>query len=162
MSDTERQLQPGVSEMLTLNLDGAIAIQEAGIELATQMGIGGFIAVYSRTGLQECSQAVGSGTPRNVDMTTLKIRTVLNFRRSTSEVERMLRENGYSREDYGEQIGTLLAGGVAIFADPGLQTFLGGAVFSGGKPDQDEEILRSAIEKSGLYTDLSPQQEISQ
>jgi len=65
-----------------------------------------------------------------------------------------MKTNGRTREDYGGSLGSFIQGGVAIFKDPELKVFLGAAAYGGGPADQDEVIVRQAIEQQGLYTDL--------
>jgi len=144
-----------VVEIESINVEGAVALREAGIEIAREMGVSGFLTVYSRTGMEETSQAIGAATPLNVEIARAKIRTVLAVRRSTSLQRERMEERGQSREDFGGQLGSLFSGGIAIFADEERTRFIGAMAFSGGTPEQDEEICRKAVEKIGLFTDVS-------
>ncbi len=149
-----------LTEIKTLNTEGAVALREAGLEIAKSMGVSGFLAVYSRTGMEECSQAIGpSVTPTNVEVAKAKIKTVLAMRRSSRLQRERMEEKEQSREDFGDQIGSLFGGGVAVFADTELQEFVGAVAFSGGTQEEDEEIGRQAVEKSGFFTDVKPQTE---
>lgn len=143
-------------ELLAINVEGAVALRNVGVEIAREMGIPGFLAVYGRTGMEETTQAVATATPLNVDIARAKIKTVLAVRRSTRLQAERMKEKGQAREDFGGQLGSLFGGGVAIFADEKKTEFVGAMAFSGGTPQQDEEICRRAVEKVGLYTDVSP------
>ncbi len=143
-------------EIRSLNEDGAIRLRTEGLAIARGMGIPGFIAVYSRTGMEETTQVQGAATPLNVEVARAKIKTVLAVRRSSRlQRERMI-EKGQTREDFGGQLGSLFGGGIAIFSDEAKTDFIGAMAFSGGTQEQDEEICRRAVENTGLYTDVDP------
>lgn len=146
--------QTGLVEIKTIGVEKAIELRDLGIETAKGIGVSGFLAVFSRTGMQECSQAMDKATPLNVQIALDKIKTVLAVRRSTSLQRKRMEESGQSRDDFAGQLGSLFDGGVAIFADEDHTQFVGAIGFSGGTPEQDEEICKKAVEKSGLYTDL--------
>lgn len=144
-----------VSEIKTINVAGALALRKSAIEMAQQMGVSGFLTVYSRTGMEETSQAMESATPLNVKVAKDKIKTVLAFRRSSRVQRERMEEKDQLREDYGGQLGSLFGGGVAIFADEAQTEFIGAIAFSGGTQEEDEEICRRAVEVVGFFTDAT-------
>ncbi len=104
------------------------------------------------------SLATGNGA--HVDQLAViegKIKTVLATHRSVSVQAAYMKTNGRTREDYNGKLGGLIPGGVAIFKDPELKIFVGAAAYGGGPADQDEIIVRQAIEQEGLFTDLPKQ-----
>lgn len=143
-----------VVELKSIGVEGAVALREFALEAAQEMGVSGFIVVYSRTGMQETSQALGSASPLSVEVANAKAKTVLAVRRSTSVQRDRMKEKDQSREDFGEQLGSLFGGGIAIFVDKEKTQFVGAIAFSGGTEEQDEEICRQAVEKIGLFTDV--------
>ena len=145
----------GLVEIKTIGVEKARELRDLGIETASKMDVSGFLVVFSRTGMQECSEATGKATPLNVHVALDKIKTVLAVRRSTRLQRKRMEGKGQSRDDFADQLGSLFGGGVAVFEDEGLTQFVGAMAFSGGTPEQDEEICKIAVEKSGLYTDLS-------
>lgn len=98
-----------------LRVEQALKIQKIVLRNARQ--ISGFIVIYGSNGMELCSQALGEGTPTNAKIAHDKIKTVLTQRRSTLELKRRMMEQGYERDDYAGTLGSLFAGGVAIFAD---------------------------------------------
>ena len=144
-----------VKENLSINVEGAVALREAGIEKARAMGISGFLTIVNDTGMEQASQVVGlTANPLTVEIARAKIKTVLAVHRSTSLQRRRMIEMGQSIDLFAGQLGTLFSGGVAAFADEALTQFVGAMAFSGATQEQDEEICRTAIERIGLYTDL--------
>ena len=146
-----------VSQIPALNVEGAKNILTASLIAAQELRVSGFLVVFSSTRMQEASQAIGaSARPAHVNIAGDKAVTVLNMRRSTRRLAEWLVKDrpGTRPEDYGGQIQSLLAGGVAIFADMELTQFVGAAAFSGGSPDQDEYICLRGVLGSGLYSDI--------
>lgn len=116
----------------TIGTDLALQMQEAAV--AAAMNVSGFVVVFSRTGMQECSRAVGRyAKPLNVRVALAKIETVLVRRQSTSVWRRMVEEERIRPEDYAGAIETLFCGGLAIFADDKCREFVGAIAFSGGE-----------------------------
>lgn len=151
----------GLVELRSIGIEKAKELRDKGIETARQMNVSGFLVVYSRTEMQECSEAVGPGAKSfYVKVAGEKIKTVLATRRSTSVQGERMKTLGQRIEDFGNLLGTTIAGGVAIFSDETHTDFVGAIAFSGGLPEQDEAICRTAVETSGLYTDLPNPPEI--
>ena len=145
-----------VTELKSINVEGAVILRESALKKATLFELNGFLVVYSRTGMQETSQAIGAASPLNVKIAEAKIKTVLAVRRSSSIQRDRMKAKGQTRGDFGGQLGSLFGGGVAIFADKELSQFIGAVAFSGGTEEEDEFICRKAVEEAGLFTDLSP------
>lgn len=161
MTIEARSVESNVREIKKLSQAGAVHLRESGLELARQMELSGFLTVFSVNGMEECSQAIGeSATPTHVEIAKAKIKTVLATHRSSSVQRARMQNMGQTREDLGNQIGSLLGGGVAIFADEKLTEFVGAIAFSGGTQDQDEAIARQAAESSGFFTDIQPKTEV--
>ena len=143
-------------EIRSINEDGAIRLRDEGLAVAREMGVPGFLAVYSRTGMEETTQVQGAATLLNVEVARAKIKTVLAVRRSSRLQRERMAEKGQTREDFGGQLGSLFGGGIALFADEARTQFIGAMAFSGGTQEEDEEICRRAVERIGLYTDVDP------
>lgn len=159
---TERNVgqDRGLVEIKTIGAEKALELRDLGIETAREMGISGFLTVHNFMGMQECAQVVGGkAIPQNVAVALDKIKSVIATRRSTSVQRERMKANNYPREDFANQLGSLFSGGVAIFADEELKEFVGAMAFSGGLPEQDEELCRRVVEKAGLYTDLPKKEE---
>lgn len=148
--------QRGLIELRSLDTGISLDILNYGVEKATEMGVSGFMVVYSRTGMQECSLAVGTmARPMHAQVALLKIKTVLATRCSTSVQKQKMEDAGQRLEDFGDILGTTIPGGVAVFSDKEAADFVGAIAFSGGKPEQDEVICREAVDIAGFYSDLS-------
>ena len=138
----------------TIGTEMAVKLGLEAVKAAGQMGVSGFVLVYSRTGMQECSYAVGlEAKPLNVQIALAKIETVLSFRQSTGVRARYIEKKNIYPENYAGAVKTMFGGGLAIFADPELKEFVGAIAFSGGEEWQDIQICCVAIHKAGLYTD---------
>ncbi|GEM_PF-2308002 len=126
---------------------------------AEERNYSGLGIVFNADHEQLASLATGKGAHIDqMDVIMAKIRTVLATRRSISRQIEAMREKGRTREDYGGKLGGLIRGGAAIFKDPECKIFHGAAAYGGGPEDQDEVIVRNAVESIGLFTDL-PQPE---
>lgn len=146
----------GMLTLKTIGTDLALKLQEEAVKAADGLGISGFVVVYSRTGMQECSRAVGlNAKPLNMQIALAKIETVLIRRESTGVWQRKISEKGTRPENYAGAVKTLFGGGLAIFADEECKEFVGAIAFSGGEEWQDIKICWMAINKVGLYTDES-------
>lgn len=155
--DRARSAEQYVGNIRTINADGAAAIRRHGVGFAREMGISaGVLTVYGSTGLSLATEVIGMPKLSNVEIAEDKIRTVLATRRSTRMQSEEMERRGFKREDYAGQLGSLFSGGVAIFEDADRAVFIGAAAFSGGKPEQDEDIVRAAVERIGLFTDIPP------
>lgn len=149
--------RPFIKEIKALNLEGAVALRDIGIISAETMGVSGFLTVYSVSGMELCSQAVGeTATPTNVKIAKGKIKTVLATGRSSRLQRERMAEKGQSPDYFVGELGSLFGGGVAIFEDEELKKFIGAMAFSGGTEAQDEEIGRQAIMHAGFFTDVKP------
>jgi len=152
-------LPEGIELVPNLSIAKAVELRDLGVKTSKALGIGGFLVVVDTLGMQKASEATG-GTSLNVDVALAKIKTVLAVRQSSSLRAARMREKGQTSEDFGGRIGSLFGGGVAIFADPDHEVFVGAVAFSGGTQEQDEKICRRTVEESGLYTDLpTPEQQ---
>lgn len=158
MVETSRQLpEKHIDYIPTLNVAGAKLVASKSLSAARELNVGGFFIIISREGMQVYSEASGaSARPAHVEIAHLKASTVLNMRKSTRRLtEWLITERvGARPEDFGGQIRSLLAGGVAIFADETRSQFVGTAAFSGGSPEQDEYICLKGVYGSGLYSDI--------
>lgn len=144
----------GLLTLKTIGTDLALKLQEEAVKAANGLGVSGFIVVYSRTGMQECSRAVGpNAKPLGVQIALAKIDTVLIRRESTGVWQRKIAKEGTRPENYAGAVKTLFGGGLAIFADEERKEFVGAIAFSGGEEWQDIEICWTAIHRVGLYTD---------
>lgn len=153
----DHELEQYVDSLPTLNIDGAKKILTASIAVARQQNVYGFCIVYFRTGMQECSEAVGAlARPAHVEIAQAKAATVLNMRKSTRLLAEWLitEREGFGPQDFAGQIPTILPGGVAIFADHDLKYFIGAMAFSGGSPEQDEYVCNAGLERVGFYSDI--------
>ncbi|MDO8619606.1 MAG: heme-binding protein [Candidatus Daviesbacteria bacterium] len=144
----------------TLNVEGAKAILKNGIATAELIEVSGFLVVYSRTGMQEVSQATGPlARPAHVEIAQAKAASVLNMRKSNRKLAEWLLgyRPGFRPEDFAGQIRSLLPGGVAIFDSEDARTrkFIGAVAFSGGEPEEDEHICVNGIFLSRLYSDIT-------
>jgi uncharacterized protein GlcG (DUF336 family) len=146
-----------MEELVTLRTIGIKVAKEMIAEVArvaTGMKVSGYTVVYSLTGMQEGSMAVGPGAkPLNVRIAMAKVETVFNLRQSTGVKARYIEKENIYPENYAEAIKTLFGGGLAIFADKDLKEFVGAIAFSGGKQEEDIVICQAAIQKVGLFTD---------
>jgi uncharacterized protein GlcG (DUF336 family) len=141
-----------VSVVPTLNSHAAKRMLEHAEGVAEKMSISGFFVVFSRTGMQEASLAIGDkGTPLNVSVALDKIKTVLATRCSTSVQRRLMKQEGLDRADLAGQLGSLLSGGVAVFQNG---QFIGAIAFSGAPQEVDEECCVRIVEAAGLETDI--------
>jgi len=121
---------------------------------ATKAGISGFVIVFSSTGMQLCSSAVGPVLkPMSVQIAHAKIETVLARQQSVSVWLKKIEKTGTRPENYAGAIKTLFGGGLAIFADEAHTEFVGAIAFSGGEEWEDQEICQEAISATGLFTD---------
>ena len=153
----DQESAPIVSVVPTITAHAAKMLLDHAEGIAIKMGISGFAVVYSRTGMQEGSLAIGEGgTPLNVSIALDKIKTVLATRRSTSAQQKRMVSEGRDRADYAGQIGSLFGGGVALFHN---DQFVGAMAFSGGTPDQDQELCVRAALAAGLQTDIGEESE---
>lgn len=144
----------GLLTLKTIGTELALKLQDEAVKAANGLEVSGFIVVYSRTGMQECSRAVGpDAKPLNVQIALAKIDTVLIRRESTYVWQRKIAKKGTRPENYAGAVKTLFGGGLAIFADKELKEFVGAIAFSGGEEWQDVGICWMAINNVGLYTD---------
>ena len=146
-----------LSELRTLSAEGAIALREAALENARENGVEGFLIIFDARGLQLTSEGLGRYNETNIVIALAKAKTVLSIHRSTSVQRERMESKGQKREDFGDRIGSLFGGGVAVFADEAKIEFVGAMAFSGGTEEQDENICRTAVDSLGLYTDLTPE-----
>lgn len=162
MVETSKPLsEQYIDNIPTLNVDGAKLVASESLSAARELNVGGFLIFLSRAGMQVYSEASGaSARPAHVEIAHAKASTVLNMRKSTRRLaEWLVKERAGARpEDFGEQIQSLLAGGVAIFADETRSRFVGAVAFSGGSPEQDEYICLKGVYESGLYSDIPLQE----
>ena len=143
-------------ELRTLSAQGAVALREAALEGARENSVGGFLIIFDAKGLQLTSEGLGGYDETNIAIALAKAKTVLSIHRSTSVQRERMESKGQKREDFGDQIGSLFGGGVAVFADEAKIEFVGAMAFSGGTEEQDENICRTAIDSLSLHTDLPP------
>lgn len=117
---------------------------------------GGVALAMDPTRLVLAYKAYGTATENNTVLAGLKAETVLNMRRTTSIQNARNESRGLSWQDFPGRMKTSLLGGVAIFSHEWRypENFAGVIAFSGGTPQQDEEIGRAAAWKQGLYSDL--------
>ena len=145
-----------VTQLETINQNGAKKLIEEAEKVASSLrGLSCFVMVFSRTGMQERSAAIGDGaTPMNVEVARDKIKTVLAVRRSTTLQRERMKEKGQVREDFAGQLGSLFSGGVAILQNG---QFIGAMACSsvGGSPEVDDAICRTSILATGFETDLT-------
>ena len=135
----------------------AVVINNRAIAVAFEKRVSGLVMVYGSDGMLLSAQAAGSkGTPTNVAMAMSMIKTVLNTGNSTRKQRELMEQEARQREDYANRIGSLLDGGVAIYDKPSNEKgeFVGAIAFSGGTPEQNEEICVEAVTAGGLYTDF--------
>lgn len=156
-SDRAKAIEGYIGEFKTLQPDGAALIRAKGAEAVRDMGLaGGFLVIIGATGLQLTSEAYGNARPSHVQVALDKAKTVINYRRSSRGMGEYMEEKGISKDDLAGQVGSVLGGGVPVFADPELTVFLAAAAYSGGTTVQDEEISVRAVEAAGFYTHVPP------
>ena len=138
----------------TLSPIKAWQIRREGLKIAKEMGIEqGAIRIGGRHKLIRFQGNYGDAAPAYRKIAGKKLTLVLDWRRSVSLQQERMASRGQHISDLGGIVPINVIGGVAIRDRKGR--FLGGASFSGGKPEQDQEVVRRAIEKVGLQTDLS-------
>lgn len=147
----------GLVEHKSLGVEAAIKLRDKFLEDIPNHFVGeatGFVVVTSRDGTLLCAQAVGDNVKQyHIDMALSKAQTVNAVKRSSSVQRERMAESGATNEDYGNRLGSLLNGGLAVFADEDCKIFLGALAFSGGGQGQDEKSCRQAIVESNFYTD---------
>lgn len=145
----------GYDYVPTLNKEGAKRIGSYAVRIAEEIGISGITIVRTRARQLLYSELAGD-TERAMfeHVADAKLITVLNFFRSSS-IQRIMAEKGHLvHADFAGTMGSLLSGGVAIFADDERKLFLGGGAFSGADQRVDQAIMNDAIQSAGFFTDL--------
>lgn len=141
-----------------LHPDTAVQIREHAIELANRRSLSGFLTIYTANNMELTSQLVGDPRkvkPVHADTARSKIQTVVNHGLSTSLRRARIYEKGQNRDDFSG-LGSLFGGGVAILNPDIRQELIGAIAFSGGTEQEDEDLCRAALWKTGgLATDLS-------
>lgn len=131
--------QAGFFTFRTIGIDLAREMLDIAVAaVGTDMNVSGFAVIYSSTGMQLCSQAVGpNAKPMNAQIALAKIETVLNRRESSGILQEKIKAKGTRPENYAGAVKTLFGGGLAIFADKECTEFVGAIAFSGGEEWQD-------------------------
>lgn len=141
-----------------ITVETATVIKNRAIATAGKKRVSGLAIVFGSDGMLLAAQAAGSrGTPTDVAVAMSEIRTVLSTGNSTRRQRQIMEEEGSQRGDYADRIGSLLGGGVPIYDKPASEEereFVGAVAFSGGTPEQNEQICVEAVLAAGLYTDI--------
>lgn len=145
----------GYDFLPSLNKLGAKRIGTIAVRIAEEIGVSGITIIRTRARQLLYSELAGDAERSMFEhVADAKLVTVLNFFRSSS-IQRVIAEKGHLvHADFAGTMGSLLSGGVAIFADEERKLFLGGGAFSGADQRVDQAIMNDAIQTAGFFTDL--------
>lgn len=150
----EQDLSRGLVVIETIGVEKALEMQRSAVAEAELLRISGYLEICDVLGVRLVARVVRQANLIGCRIAEAKIQTVLSLHQSTSLRRARIEQNNYNVYDFGGMIGSTFGGGVAIFKDRELKTFLGAIAFSGGEPKEDEQICRVAVERVGLYTDV--------
>lgn len=147
-------------ERSSLSPEAARLIKDKGLEIARGKGIsGGVMAVMDREHLLLTLESYGTARPSHPPVAVDKAHTVVNYQTSSRGMGERMVELGLNKDDLAGQVKSTAGGGVGIWKDPEYKIFLGATAFSGGTPDQDEDVSYEAVQAAGFYSRITPRPE---
>lgn len=144
-------------ERRPISPEAARLIIEKGLEIAKGKGIaGGVMVVMDREHLLLSLQSYGNARPSHPRVAMAKAETVVNYQTSSRGMGERMDELDLDRDDLAGEVRSTAAGGVGVWDDLGFKVFTGATAFSGGTPEQDEEVSYEAVLAAGFNTRITP------